>query len=169
MRVTGFPPILGAAPRALILGSVPSRASLAAGQYYAHPRNAFWLIMGALFGAGPELPYRRRCARLIAGRVALWDVLAACRRRGSLDSAIERESEIPNDIEGLLASAPSIRLIALNGGGAAAAFARHQAAAVRALRPSIEILKLPSTSPAHAGRSYPEKLAAWRAALAIRV
>ena len=61
----------------LVLGSMPGAASLARTEYYGHPRNAFWPIMGALFGAGPELPYAERTARLTAAGVQcelhLWD------------------------------------------------------------------------------------------------
>ena len=100
-RVTHtFGPSISPRCRVLILGTMPGVASLAAGQYYAHPRNQFWDIMGALFGAGRDLSYARRLARLRAAGVALWDVVAECERPGSLDSAIRREK--PNDLAGLL-------------------------------------------------------------------
>ena len=84
----GFSPIVGGRPRVLVLGSLPGRKSLEMGQYYAQPQNGFWRIMGAIFGAGPSLPYPERLERLVANRVAVWDVLAAGERNGSLDSAI---------------------------------------------------------------------------------
>lgn len=158
-RLRGFAPLLGPRPRVLVLGSMPGAASLAAAEYYGHPRNAFWPIMGELFGAGPELPYPERTARLTAAGVALWDVLAACRRRGSLDSAIEPDSVEANDIAGLLAARPGIHHVFCNGTAAATLYRRH----VHARLPvPLPWTRLPSTSPAHAGRSYGDKLGAWR-------
>lgn len=160
--LTGFPPVVGTTPRLLILGSMPSVASLAAAEYYGHPRNAFWPIMGELFGAGPELPYAQRTQRLAAAGVALWDVLRHCRRHGSLDSAIERDRQTANAVPELLARHPSLDAIALNGGRAATLFRRHLEADVIELRPRLKIHRLPSTSPAHAARNFEQKLAAWR-------
>lgn len=157
--VRSFAPLFRADARVLVLGSMPGTASLAAAQYYAHPRNAFWPIMGELFGAGPALPYAERTARLGAAGVALWDVLAACRRPGSLDSAIEPDSIELNDIPGLLAAQPGIRHVFCNGTAAATLFRRH---VLGRLPRALPWTRLPSTSPAHAGRSLADKLAAWR-------
>ena len=159
VRLCGFPPLVGERPRVLVLGSMPGAASLAALEYYGHPRNAFWPIMGELFGAGPALPYAERTARLGAAGVALWDVLAACRRPGSLDSAIEPDSIELNDIPGLLAAQPGIRHVFCNGTAAATLFRRH---VLGRLPRALPWTRLPSTSPAHAGRSLADKLAAWR-------
>lgn len=138
---------------------MPGIASLEAGEYYGHPRNAFWPIMGALFGAGPDLPYVERVARLEASGVAVWDVLMSCVREGSLDSNIR--DEVPNDFAALFAGQPGIRRILLNGGKAAAGFRKHGAS----FAPSgASIHVVPSTSPAHAARRFEEKLAIWRRA-----
>ena len=91
----GFPPIADADARVLVLGSLPGRMSLEKQQYYAQPYNAFWKIMGQLFGAAPELPYERRLEELRKHGVAVWDVLAAGERSGSLDSAIVAASRTP--------------------------------------------------------------------------
>ena len=160
--VRGFAPILGRRPRVLILGSMPSEASLAARQYYGHPRNAFWWIMGQLVGAGPDLPYEQRAQRLRDAGIALWDVLESCRRHGSLDAAIERASERPNDVPALLRREPQIRAVFLNGGAAEALFRRHHRAQLVQLGRTLRVRRLPSTSPAHAARSARDKLAAWR-------
>lgn len=160
MIVRSFAPVAAPDARILILGSMPGVASLEAGQYYAHPRNAFWPIMGALFGAGPDLPYAERVVQLMASGVAVWDVLQACEREGSLDSNIR--SEVPNDFAAFFRTHPSIRRIGLNGGKAAAAFRKH---VVRQGPPLAEIVTLPSTSPAHAARSVEMKCALWKAAL----
>ncbi len=153
-----FPPIASPDARVLILGSMPGRASLAAGQYYAHPRNAFWPIMGALLGLDPALPYPERAARLAAAGVALWDVLHACTRPGSLDAAIDRDSAEHNDLAAFFAAQPGIRHVFFNGAAAAALFRRHGQ-----LPAGTTGTRLPSTSPAHAGRSFADKLAAWQA------
>jgi len=160
-HVQSFPPIIAPGARLLILGSMPGAASLSAGQYYAHPRNAFWPILGTLCGFPAEAPYAVRVAALQVAGVAVWDVLQSCVRPGSLDTAIERSSEVANDIVGLLARHPGIRRIGFNGGTAEAAFRRHVPAAAVA---GLQLLRLPSTSPANASWSFERKLAAWSAA-----
>lgn len=163
MKVRGFPPILGDAPQFLILGSAPSVASLAAGQYYGHPRNAFWWIMSQLYWPDRSLDYPQRCERLIEQGIAVWDVLASCERPGSLDSAIVAGSEVCNDIPGLLREQPQIRCLLLNGGKAQQSFRRHLRPQLDASLPSI--VNLPSTSPANARMRPQEKLAHWAEAL----
>jgi hypoxanthine-DNA glycosylase len=159
----GFAPVVGRSPRVLLLGSLPGAASIAAGEYYAMRRNAFWPIMGALCGAGPELDYRDRLAALKQHGIALWDVLHAAVRPGSLDAAIVTATEQVNDIAALVGLHRSIRLVAFNGGKAAALFTRHVAPALAAA--SLESVTLPSTSPAHAALRPEQKLVRWRAAL----
>jgi hypoxanthine-DNA glycosylase len=150
----GLAPVLGRAPRLLILGSFPGEASLAQARYYAHPRNQFWPILGRLLDeALPELDDDARLERLRARRVALWDVLGACRRKGSLDAAIRDASA--NDVDALLAGAPGIGAVAFNGAAAARAAPRLAAR-------GLATYPLPSTSPAHAGLSFEAKLARWR-------
>ena len=156
----GFPPIESATARTLILGTMPSRASLDAGQYYAHPRNAFWWIFGQLLGFDPRDAYERRIARLVAAEIAVWDVLRACRRRGSLDHDIEAESEVANDFAGFFAAHPRIDRIFCNGSSAAQLYRKHVLRAEAAV-PDIAPVRLPSTSPAHAAQSLAEKTAAW--------
>ena len=151
----GLAPIAGRASRLLVLGSFPGAASLAAQQYYGHPRNHFWPILSALWGVDlVAMPYRRRVAALEQQGLALWDVYAACRREGSLDSAIE-DAE-PNDLAGLVARLPALRAIAHNGGESARAMR-----ITRAL--GLPVHRLPSTSPANASWSLERKRAAWRA------
>ncbi|MCZ8164420.1 DNA-deoxyinosine glycosylase [Silanimonas sp.] len=162
-RIASFAPAIPAVPRALVLGSMPGVASLRAGQYYAHPRNAFWPLMQALFAVPSRAPYAERLAALGEAGVALWDVLAECEREGSLDSAIAPASVAVNDITGLLASHVGLRVIALNGGTAARLFDRHVAPALAARLAAMRVLRLPSTSPAHAARSFVEKADAWAA------
>lgn len=162
--VESFPPSIGACCRVLILGSMPGERSLVAGQYYAHPQNQFWPMMEAVFGVPRALPYARRIATLADCGVGLWDVLQGCKRRGSLDSAIERTSEIPNAIDVLLTQREDIAAVAFNGAKAAQAFARHVEAAIPPQRRQALVLHpMPSTSPAHASMTWPDKLARWSA------
>lgn len=166
MQVRAFPPLLGPRPRVLVLGSLPGVASVEAGEYYAHPRNRFWDIMGEVVGAHRDLPYADRVRILARSRVAVWDVARQARRPGSLDARIERDSVIPHDIRGLLESAPSIERVLFNGAMAETLFIRHVKPALPAsLLERIEFTRLPSTSPAHAGMGPERKLAAWRRAL----
>jgi len=155
---TGLPPVAAPGARLLVLGSFPGLASLAAQQYYAHPRNQFWPVVGVLWGrALADWPYEDRVAEAQQRGLAIWDVHAACRRRGSLDRAIEDAR--PNDLAGLVARLPGLQAIAHNGG--------ESARALRLTRTlGVAVWRLPSTSPANAGWSFERKLAAWRAAFA---
>ncbi len=139
---------------------MPGAASLRAKQYYAHPHNAFWRIMGELTGAGPDKPYDHRVRILNKRRFAVWDVLASCVRPGSLDSDISEE--VPNDFEAFFAAHRRIERVGLNGGKAAAAFRKY---AARHCPPHVVVTVLPSTSPAHAARSFDVKCEIWRTAL----
>jgi hypoxanthine-DNA glycosylase len=160
-RVQSFAPVIGKHPRILILGSMPGIASLEAVQYYAHPRNAFWPIMGELFGVDPTADYARRIAQIAETPVVLWDTLQSCYRPGSLDSAIARDSVEANDIPGLLQRYPLIRVVACNGAASANYFRKLVMPRLPASTP-IELLQMPSTSPAHAGMNFTQKLDAWR-------
>lgn len=159
--LTSFAPLARADARVLILGSMPGAASLAAQRYYAYPHNQFWSFMGALCGAGPELAYDARVARLLDAGIAVWDVLRHCQRPGSLDTNIQRDSEVANDFAGFFAAHRQLRAIFLNGGTAAATFRRHVRAQQGASLAALHIEQLPSSSPAHAGRSASDKLRDW--------
>jgi hypoxanthine-DNA glycosylase len=139
-----------------VLGTLPGEESLRQVRYYAHPRNLFWPIIHALFGAEPSPVYEDRLAFVIARRIALWDVCAAAERRASLDTEIKRE--VPNTLHDLLDANPEIATVAFNGGTSRRLYDRHFKR-----RPGITYLPLPSTSPAHASRGFAEKLALWRA------
>lgn len=147
----------------LIVGSMPGAASLASGRYYAHPRNGFWPIVGAVCGFDPNADYDVRTAALRCSGIVLWDVLQQCRRRGSLDSAIEAGDRAVNDFAALFLAEPELRSVLCNGGTAHGLFVRH---VLPTLSRAPVVHRLPSTSPAHAARSAAQKLAAWRAVLA---
>jgi len=161
--VEGFPPIAASDAERLVLGSMPSVASLRAGQYYAHPRNAFWRIVSAHFGLPDDLSYSERCRALVERRVAVWDTLAACTRAGSLDSDIVESSIVPNDFESFLRSHPHVALIGCNGTRSMQVFERRVRPTLPADLAAIPVRRLPSTSPANASYSFERKLAAWRA------
>ncbi len=154
-----FPPIVGIKPRVLILGSMPGVASLEAQQYYAHPRNAFWPIMAELVDLNIEWSYQTRCQHLADHGIAVWDVLKACYRPGSLDQHIDPASIEANDFQDFFEQHPTIEAVFFNGSKSEQLFKRQVLPTLSAHRPMI---KLPSTSPAHAALSVSEKLAAWR-------
>jgi len=159
----GFPPVSSPSARVLILGSLPGRLSLERAEYYANPQNAFWKIIAARV---PDLPpdYASRAAVLIEHRVALWDVLAAATRTGSLDADIARDA-IANNFRAFFRIHPHIRLVCFNGGTAAKLYQRHVLQTLPHLERSISTDTLPSTSPAHASLTLAEKVARWLAVL----
>lgn len=153
-RLVGLAPVIAPGTRLVVLGSFPGAASLKAQQYYAHPRNHFWPIVGALFGVDlMAMPYADRIETIRARGLGVWDVYAACLREGSLDSAIEAAEH--NDLASLKIRAPGLQAIAHNGGESA-----------RSMRIThslgLPVWRLPSTSPANASWSFERKLAAWR-------
>ena len=152
----GLPPIIGEGAHTLILGNMPSVMSLAAQQYYGNPRNAFWRITGEIFGFDADDPYDVRTAALRAHGIAVWDVLQSCRRTGSLDSAVEPDSMVPNDFRKLFDEHRRITRVFFNGAAAEKNF--NQLVRVA---PDLSYRRLPSTSPAQTMR-YEDKLAAWR-------
>jgi double-stranded uracil-DNA glycosylase len=158
-----FDAVSGADARILVLGSMPGQASLRAAQYYAHPRNAFWPIMGTLFDAGVERDYADRLRRLQHRGIALWDVLASCDRPGSLDADIDPASVVVNDFAGFFDRHTRLQRIVFNGATAEQCFRRHVDAAVAGRIQDRR--RLPSTSPAHAGMRFADKLERWREAL----
>lgn len=156
-RSIGFAPIVDAHTRVLILGSLPGDASLKAAQYYAHPKNGFWRLVGAVI-AQPDLaalPYEARLARLRAARIGLWDVIASAERQGSLDAAIRNPERA--DLADLLTRLPDLRAVAFNG-GTAARLGRRALSGVS----GVALVDLPSSSAAHA-RPFAEKLSRWTA------
>jgi hypoxanthine-DNA glycosylase len=161
----GFPPVADARATTLILGSLPGQKSLEMTEYYAQPQNGFWKIMGVLFGAGPGLPYRERLARLRDRGVAVWDVVAAGRRAGSLDSAIVASSIVVNDFPRFFGRHGGIRLICFNGTKAAVLYRQRVLPVLPPRFATIESRLLPSTSPANASVSFDAKLVQWARAL----
>ncbi|NND44974.1 MAG: DNA-deoxyinosine glycosylase [Xanthomonadales bacterium] len=164
----GFPPIAGPGARCLVLGSMPSRRSLAEHRYYAHPRNAFWPIMGKMLGFDPGADYATRSALLVAHGVAVWDVIARCHRPGSMDADIDKDSLEVNDFQAFFKDQTALRAVFFNGQKAAQVFAGRVAPRLD-LSPTVAMETLPSTSPANARLDFDAKYRAWRAALAPQV
>lgn len=162
-RVHSFEPIAAPDAEILILGSMPGRASLAAGQYYAHAQNAFWRIMAELLSFDATSPYAVRVQALESSRIALWDVLHSCEREGSLDSNIVRQTMLANDFATFLYSHPKLSRIFFNGSSAETCFKRHAARHIVGVE--LCYARLPSTSPANAAIPFAHKLEAWRAIL----
>ncbi|MEM7610661.1 MAG: DNA-deoxyinosine glycosylase [Pseudomonadota bacterium] len=161
----GFAPVVGEQAHVLILGSMPGRRSLRDGAYYAHPQNAFWRIVGSIYGFDDKADYQHRTRSLANAGVALWDVLGRCERPGSLDADIDPKSVIENDFAAFFAKHDGIRSILFNGATAE----RYYLKRVQPnMLPAVQALvrqRLPSTSPAHASMSFEQKLMHWQDAL----
>lgn len=152
-----FPPVVDANTRVLILGSLPGEMSLAQGQYYGNPKNRFWNLVGDAIGMDlVELDYAARLRALLDHHIGLWDVVAEAQRAGSLDSRIRDHAS--NDFGALIDTLPNLAAIAFNGGTAA----KLGTKALGARADQYRLLRLPSSSPAHASIPYLEKLVAWK-------
>jgi hypoxanthine-DNA glycosylase len=155
-QLAGLAPVIAHDTRLVILGSFPGVASLLAQQYYGHPRNHFWPLVGTILGQDlVVLPYAQRLQQLLSVGLGLWDVYASCRRQGSLDTAIV-EARL-NDLHSLRRRAPGLQLVAHNGGESARSMKLTAAL-------GVDVVRLPSSSPANASWSFERKLAAWRSA-----
>ncbi len=159
-RSEGFSPIARQDARVLILGSLPGQKSIEEQRYYAHPRNAFWPIMGALFGINGS--YETRSVQITENSIALWDVLFASVRPGSLDADIQNDTALVNDFEAFLNRHSQVELIVFNGKKAEQLFLKLVPTEITAQQ---RLLGLPSTSPAYAAMPYAKKLQKWQTAL----
>lgn len=159
----GFAPIADRRARLLILGSMPGIASLRAGQYYAHPRNGFWPVLESVWNISATDRYPARVRAVKQAGIAIWDVLASCRRRSSLDSDIDPGSIVVNDFAGFFRAHTALQAIAFNGGAAARLFRRHVLPGLATRLRDLPMLQLPSTSPANARPTLADKRRAWSA------
>lgn len=167
LPVRSFPPVFSSEARVLILGSVPGVRSLQLEEYYGHPQNVFWRIMQSLFGVPHTLRYSERLQQLTRCGVALWDVLESCERVSSLDSDIQRDTVVTNDIASLLHRAPHITRIGLNGATAARYFRQHIRPTLHTEQLALPVVTLPSTSPAYAAMRPENKASRWAELLAV--
>lgn len=150
-----LPPVVDGRTRVLVLGSLPGEISLSRAQYYGHPRNLFWPLIGDAIGRDlVRLPYPERLAALLDARVGLWDVVGSAKREGSLDAAIRDHRA--NDLAQLAADLPDLRAVGFNG-GTAARIGRRQLA-----NPDLDLVDLPSSSPAFASLGFAAKRERWR-------
>jgi TDG/mug DNA glycosylase family protein len=159
--IDGFPPIVSGNASVLILGTMPSEASLLRQQYYGHSRNAFWPIMSALFGLDAELCYQLRKEVLIENGIAVWDVLQSCNRSGSLDSSIKLATIRTNDLAGFFTEYKGIKRVFFNGRMAEKLFQKRTLPTLKHRFSYLEYQCLPSTSPAYASLKLEQKIAAW--------
>jgi len=141
---------------------MPGKASLRANQYYAHPRNAFWLLMESIFNIDRRLAYEGRCRQLLKHNVAVWDVLKTCIRESSLDTDIVGTSIVVNDFESFYSAHQSVRYVCFNGAMAETSYRRYVLPKLPLAMATIPLTRLPSTSPAHATLSFEQKLSLWR-------
>lgn len=155
MKIYSFPSLSNPEATVLLLGTMPGVKSLEMNQYYGHPQNNFWRLLAAVFDETVPTDYTHKKEMLLRNKIAVWDVLQACERPGSLDSAIAKE--VPNDFTAFLDEHPNVKVIAFNGQKAAAFFKKH----VR-LNRDYKFVTLPSTSPANAGKTFEQKLAEWK-------
>ncbi|MBI3322493.1 MAG: DNA-deoxyinosine glycosylase [Candidatus Omnitrophica bacterium] len=154
--LSSFKPVVDRKARVLILGTMPGPVALSRRQYYSFPGNHFWPILQELLGSGGRaLSYPQKIRLLRKNRIALWDVIASCRRRGASDSAITCAA--PNRVPELLKKHPGIRVVFVNGKTAERLFHLHFGGGTK-----LPVICLPSTSPAHASMSFREKLRRWR-------
>ncbi len=162
--ITGFQPIANKSAEILILGSMPSETSLLTQQYYAHPRNAFWLIMFNLFNKPTAIDnpsYQQKKKLLLQNNIAIWDVLQSCERKGSLDSAIKMDSIKANDFYTFLTLHGNIKRVCFNGAKAETVYNKHVLPDIKISFEYLQYLKLPSTSPAYAAMSIQQKMILW--------
>ena len=164
--VHSFAPLSNPQARVLVLGSMPGLASLRLQQYYGHPQNTFWKIVGEVLGFDPALAYELRTAALVERRVALWDVLASCVREGSLDADIDDATVVTNDFAAFFETHPQIVRVCFNGAKAESVY-KKQVLPQPGTQRVIDYVRLPSTSPAHAGMTLAAKLSAWAAGLGL--
>ena len=149
-----FPPIVSPDTCLLVLGSLPGAVSLARRQYYAHPQNQFWRLMGAVIGCElATLDYDARLEGLLGARVGLWDTVAAATRKGSLDADIRLHAA--SDLAALATTLPGLRAVAFNG-NTSARIGRAQLAGIE----GIDLVDLPSSSPAYT-LAFEKKRDAW--------
>lgn len=157
----GFPPIANEWATVLILGTMPGEESLRKNEYYANPRNTFWKIMARLFEFRHDARYEERTRILKKNKIALWDVMQACEREGSLDSAINDRAIVENDFVSFYRSHPNIRHAFFNGAKAEKEYFKRVLPRLSGEAKGIEYFKLPSTSPAMAQLSFDVKLLEW--------
>ena len=160
-HIQGFPPICRSDAHTLILGSMPSRESLARQKYYAHPRNSFWPIVTRLLGI-TTTDYASRALQVTEEGIAIWDVLQACTRQGSLDSDIDDRSIVTNDFSTFFEQHPNITRVFFNRAKAESVYLKHVLPHLPARQAKIKLQRLPSTSPANAAMTVERKLEKWR-------
>ena len=161
-HILSFPPISNSNSRVLILGSIPGKESLVKNEYYAYSRNSFWPIMELVLGIPIEKPYFEKTTALLNRGMALWDVLKTCTRNSSLDSDIIESSINCNNFESFYMSHPRIFKVFFNGKKAEDMYMKYVWPELLDDYKKIECLRLPSTSPANASKTFGDKVSVWK-------
>jgi TDG/mug DNA glycosylase family protein len=164
LQIQGFPPICSPHVHTLIVGSMPSRESLARQRYYAHPRNSFWRIMCELLEI-TATDYADQASQVAENGIAVWDVLLTCIRHSSLDSDIDDNSIVSNDFKRFYEQHTGITRVFFNGAKAEMVYRKHVLPELAGHQAEIKLQRLPSTSPAHASMSVAQKLKKWQVIL----
>ena len=142
---------------------MPGIRSLEMQQYYAHPQNAFWHVMHALFDM-PVETYAQRVELIKKNRLALWDVLKCCERQGSLDTRIDDKTIEVNDFAAFFRRHPRLTHIFFNGMKSESEFKKRVLPRLpEELRGRLVLVRLPSTSPAMASLPKTGKVKSWSA------
>jgi len=161
-HIRSFSPVSRKDSRVLILGTMPGKESLMKNEYYANPRNSFWRVIGTILSIDAKISYSDRKTALLNQGIALWDVLMTCTRDSSLDSDIVETSIICNDFIKFFASHPNIHKIFFNGAKAEILYAKHILPNLSDQHRRVSHIRLPSTSPANAGKTLNDKISEWR-------
>lgn len=152
MEIHNINPIYNEDSKILILGSFPSVKSREQQFFYAHPQNRFWKVISNIFNEQLPNTIEEKTQMLLRNNIAVWDVIKSCDIVGSSDSSIE--NVVVNDIESILKKT-NIQKIFANGDKSYKLFKKY-------FTKDIEIIKLPSTSPANAQFSFERLCEEWK-------
>ena len=156
--VHNISPVYDKDSRILILGSFPSVKSRESNFFYGHPQNRFWKMLARIFESNEPQTIDEKKQLLLSNHLAVWDVIGSCEINGSSDSSIK--NVVPNDLSLILKEA-NIQRIILNGGKAYDLFIKYTHSNLPASASNMEIIKMPSTSPANAAWSLERLTAEW--------
>ncbi|MCF6280686.1 MAG: DNA-deoxyinosine glycosylase [Candidatus Polarisedimenticolaceae bacterium] len=156
-----FSSVAMADAKIVILGSMPGDESLRQQQYYAHPRNAFWYILQRHFNRSESLTYQQKIELSQHYGIALWDVMQRCERPGSLDSNIDNKTIVVNEFEVFFRLHKNLVAVLFNGAKAEQEYRKRVLPTLSVESRRLELIRLPSTSPAMAALNREQKYLVW--------